>query len=123
METALIGFAFGYTLKKGDTHWWGGVQPEPSAAFLVETGSRTFVLSEIEIRRDWQSRGVGRLVHDELLSERSEERATLATGPDGAAQPTYRSWGWEKVGRIPGQDDDYYSAYDLFVLPLAGTQR
>ncbi|GAA2113852.1 hypothetical protein GCM10009802_12820 [Streptomyces synnematoformans] len=22
----LIGFALGYTLRAGDTHWWGGVQ-------------------------------------------------------------------------------------------------
>jgi GNAT superfamily N-acetyltransferase len=114
----LIGFAFGYRLKEGDTHWWGGVEPEPSVAFLLETGSRTFVLSEIEIRQEWQSKGVGRLVHDELLSGRPEERATLATEPDAAAQPAYARWGWQKVGRIPGDDGDYYSAYDLFVLPL-----
>lgn len=37
----LVGFVFGYTLPAGDTHWWGGVQPEPSAEFLEETGSRT----------------------------------------------------------------------------------
>jgi hypothetical protein len=25
----LVGFVFDYTLPAGDTHWWGGVQPEP----------------------------------------------------------------------------------------------
>jgi GNAT superfamily N-acetyltransferase len=115
----LVGFAFGYTLKAGDTHWWGGVVPEPSADFLVETGSRTFVLSEIEVRRDWQQRGVGRQIHDALLTGRVEERATLATSPDAPTQSTYERWGWRKVGRIPGNEGDYFSAYDLFVLSLA----
>lgn len=114
----LIGFVFGYTLPVGDTHWWGGVQPEPSARFLTETGSRTWVLSEIEVRRAWQSKGVGRALHDSVLGGRGEERATLATGPDAAAQPVYESWGWRRVGRIPGDDGDYYAAYDLFVREL-----
>ncbi|MGW4980291.1 N-acetyltransferase family protein [Streptomyces mirabilis] len=114
----LVGFAFGYTLPAGDTHWWGGVQPEPTVEFLEETGSRTWVLSEIEVRRAWQAKGVGRALHDEVLGARGEERATLATGPDAAAQPVYESWGWQRVGRIPGDEGDYYSAYDLFVLEL-----
>ncbi|QDO42917.1 GNAT family N-acetyltransferase [Streptomyces sp. RLB3-17] len=114
----LVGFVFGYTLPAGDTHWWGGVQPEPSVEFLEETGSRTWVLSEIEVRRAWQGRGVGRALHDAALGARGEERATLATGPDAAAQPVYESWGWRRVGRIPGDEGDFYSAYDLFVLEL-----
>lgn len=114
----LVGFVFGYALPAEDTHWWGGVQPEPSAEFLEETGSRTWVLSEIEVRRAWQSKGVGRALHDAALGARGEERATLATGPDAAAQPVYESWGWRQVGRIPGDEGDYYSAYDLFVLEL-----
>ncbi|WNI14698.1 GNAT family N-acetyltransferase [Actinacidiphila sp. ITFR-21] len=114
----LVGFAFGYRLKAGDTHWWGGVEPEPYADFLAESGSRTFVLSEIEVRRTWQSQGIGRRLHDALLGDRPEERATLATGPDAPAQAVYEGWGWRKVGRIPGDDGDYLSAYDLFVLPL-----
>ncbi|MBT3163074.1 GNAT family N-acetyltransferase [Streptomyces sp. Vc74B-19] len=114
----LVGFVLGYTLPAGDTHWWGGVQPEPSSEFLEETGARTWVLSEIEVRRAWQGKGVGRALHDAALGARAEERATLATGPDAAAQPVYESWGWRRVGRIPGGEGDYYSAYDLFVLEL-----
>ncbi len=117
-EGRLVGFVFGYTLAAGDTHWWGGVQPEPSAEFLEETGSRTWVLSEIEVRRAWQGKGVGRTLHDAVLGARGEERATLATGPDAPAQKVYTGWGWQLVGRIPGDDGDYYSAYDLFVLEL-----
>ncbi|MFE5160017.1 GNAT family N-acetyltransferase [Streptomyces sp. NPDC056697] len=121
-ETWLVGFVFGYTLPARDTHWWGGMQPEPSAEFLEETGSRTWVLSEIEVRRAWQGKGIGRALHDEVLGARGEERATLATGPDAPAQPVYESWGWRRVGRIPGDEGDYYSAYDLFVLELPASR-
>jgi GNAT superfamily N-acetyltransferase len=117
-DDRLIGFAFGYTLQTGDTYWWKGLEPAPAEEFVMETGSRTFVLSEIEVRRAWQGKGVGRAVHDALLDGRSEERATLATGPDARAQPVYGRWGWRKVGRVPGTDSEYYSAYDLFVISL-----
>ncbi len=117
-EDRLVGFVFGHALPAGDTHWWGGVQPEPTPEFLEETGSRTWVLSEIEVRRAWQGKGVGRALHDAVLGTRGEERATLATSPDAPAQPVYESWGWRRVGLIPGDEGDYYSAYDLFVREL-----
>ena len=117
-EGRFIGFALGHTLPEGDTYWWKGLEPAPPAEFTTENGSRTFVLSEIEVRRAWQAKGVGRAVHDALLGERQEERATLATGPDAASQPVYDRWGWQKVGRVPGTGGDYYSAYDLFVISL-----
>ncbi|MGH3735755.1 MAG: GNAT family N-acetyltransferase [Micromonosporaceae bacterium] len=114
---SLVGFAFGYTLQP-DTHWWDGLEPEPQEGFSAENGKRTLVLSEIEVRRAWQDKGLGRTLHDELLKGRTEERATLATGPDHAAQAVYERWGWQNVGRVPGVSGEYYSAYNLFVLPL-----
>jgi GNAT superfamily N-acetyltransferase len=118
VEGRFIGFAFGHTLPEGDRYWWKGLEPVPPEEFTAETGSRTFVLSEIEVRRAWQGEGVGRAVHDALLLGRQEERATLATGPDAASQLVYVRWGWRKVGRVPGAGGDYYSAYDLFVISL-----
>jgi GNAT superfamily N-acetyltransferase len=118
----LVGFAFGATLS-ADTHWWDGLEPEPEAGFCTETGARTFVLSEIEVRRSWQGEGVGRALHDSLLSSRGEERATLATSPDAPVQALYAGWGWQQVGRVPGADGEYFSAYDLFVLSLPIASR
>ncbi|MEU6593115.1 hypothetical protein ABZ923_28455 [Streptomyces sp. NPDC046881] len=76
----LVGFVFGYTLPAGDMHWWGGVQPEPTAEFLEETVSRTWVLSEIEVRLAWQARGVGRALRASTRERRSpSRRGTLVT--------------------------------------------
>lgn len=120
----LVGFAFGYPLPDGDTYWWQGLRPDPPAGFTEENGHRTFVLAEIEIRRPWQGSGLGQAVSSALTAGRPEERATLAANP--AASPThaiYEHWGWRKVGQVPGTSGDYYDAYDLFVLPLGGSDE
>lgn len=56
----LVGFAFGYRLRL-DRGWWAGLSPE---GFTEETGSRTVVLDEIEVRRAWQGHGISRAAHD-----------------------------------------------------------
>jgi GNAT superfamily N-acetyltransferase len=114
----LVGFAFGSSLRP-ERGWWDGLNPEPPAGFTLETGARTVVLSEIEVRRAWQGKGIGRTVHDAFLSQRSEERATLASDPRAAdTHALYERWGWEKVGIVPGEPDTYYREYVCFVLSL-----
>jgi hypothetical protein len=67
---------FGYLLSE-KTRWWEGLEPGPGEDWRREDGMRTFVLSEIEVRRTWQARGVG-----------GEKRATLTVGlpPLGMAE-------------------------------------
>jgi len=114
----IVGFAFGYSLRP-ERGWWDGLQPEPPAGFTAETGSRTVVLAEIEVRRAWQSKGVGRALHDAFLSKRSEERATLASNPKATeTHALYERWGWTKTGTVPGKPGAYYREYVRFVLPL-----
>lgn len=123
VDDALVGFAFGYSLQP-ERGWWDGLQPAPSEGFTEETGSRTVVLSEIEVRRAWQGRGIGRLVHDAFLSHRSEERATLASNPKAAdTHALYERWGWRKMGIVPGKPGAYYREYVRFVLPLPTAGR
>jgi GNAT superfamily N-acetyltransferase len=72
-EDEVIGFAFGYSLRP-DSAWWDGLDPAPSDGWADETGARTVVLAEIEVRQAWQGQGIGRRLHDLLLGERSEQR-------------------------------------------------
>ena len=114
----LVGFAFGYGLQP-ERGWWDGLQPEPPDGFTIETGSRTVVLAEIEVRRAWQGQGIGRRLHDTFLSQRSEERATLASNPQTVdTHALYERWGWQRVGIVPGKPGAYYREYVRFVLPL-----
>jgi GNAT superfamily N-acetyltransferase len=119
----IVGFAFGYSLRP-DTTWWEGLSPEPPEGFATETGSRTAVLAEIEIRQSWQSKGLGRALHDAFLRGRSEERATLATGPTAdAARALYERWGWQRAGTTPGGSGTYFSEYVNYTLPLPLDER
>lgn len=114
----LVGFVFGYNLRSG-RGWWDGLQPEPPEGFTAETGSRTVLLAEIEVRRAWQGQGIGRRLHDAFLSRRPEERATLASNPKATeTHALYERWGWRKMGTVPGKPGAYYREYVLFVLPL-----
>jgi ribosomal protein S18 acetylase RimI-like enzyme len=119
----LAGFVFGYSVRP-DRGWWDGLVPEPAAGFTDETGSRTVVLAEIEVRRAWQGRGLGHRLNDAFLSTRAEERATLATGPKAdAARAMYERWGWQRVGTVPGKPGAYFSEYVLYYLPLPIGER
>lgn len=113
-----VGFAFGYSLRL-ERGWWDGLQPAPPEGFTVETGSRTVVLAEIEVRRAWQGKGIGRMVYDAFLSQRSEERATLASNPQATdTHALYKRWDWHKMGTVLGKPGAYYAEYVRFVLPL-----
>jgi len=114
----IVGFVFGYSLRP-EREWWKGLKPEPPAGFTAETGDRTVVLAEIEVRRAWQGKGVGRKLHDTFLAGRPEERATLASNPVATAtHALYEGWGWSRMGVVPGRPGSYYPEYVRFVLAL-----
>jgi ribosomal protein S18 acetylase RimI-like enzyme len=57
-------------------------------------------VADLLVRAAWRRQGVGRALHDLVLSNRPEERATLIVLPTAtAAQHAFRSWGWRKVAR------------------------
>jgi ribosomal protein S18 acetylase RimI-like enzyme len=114
----LVGFVFGYSMR-ADRGWWDGLNPEPPIGFAHETGERTAVLAEIEVRQEWQGKGLGRELHDEFLRARKEERATLSTGPQAdTARAIYERWGWKRAGTVPGKPGAYFREYVLYYLPL-----
>jgi GNAT superfamily N-acetyltransferase len=93
------------------------LQGEVNPALLVEDGSRTFALTEIMVRAAWRRRGYARGLHDALLANRSEERATLLVLPDNIpARTAYLSWNWYKLGDLRPFDDA--PTYEAMVLDL-----
>lgn len=111
-----VGYALGYTLPAG-SRWWQGFRGEVDTALLTEDGHRTFALTEIMVRAQWRRRGHARALHDALLADRAEERATLLVLPDNiAARSAYHQWGWRKLGVLQPFDDA--PVYDSLVLDL-----
>lgn len=112
-----VGQTWGWPLPPG-TDAWRNVFPPLPEDFTAETGHRTFVLSEIMVRREFTGRHVARALHDELLSARTEQRARLLVEPDNSrAYRAYLKWGWRKVAtRRPSWPDA--PLFDLLILPL-----
>ncbi|MEU8895612.1 GNAT family N-acetyltransferase [Nocardia sp. NPDC048505] len=84
-----------------NTRWWGGLELDQGelASFTAEDGKRTFALSEIMVRVEFAGKGIARAMHDELLGNRAERRATLLVDPlNTRAYQTYVHWGWSRVG-------------------------
>ncbi|WP_055483714.1 GNAT family N-acetyltransferase [Sphaerimonospora mesophila] len=116
-----VGQAWGWPLTP-DTRWWDGLEAEPEPGFAVEDGRRTFALSEIMVRRAWTGKGIARALHDQLLADRPEKRATLLVRPDNTtAYAAYTRWGWRPVARLrPGWPAAPWM--DVLMLPLGSPQ-
>jgi GNAT superfamily N-acetyltransferase len=117
-----VGQAWGWPLdERAGKGWWVGLDPEPG--FTREDGKRTFALSEIMVCSNWTGQGVAHALHDELLSGRNEQRATLLVEPDNdTAYRAYLRWGWRKVAQLrpswPGAP-----LFDVLILPLPVRSR
>lgn len=113
-----VGQAWGWPLT-ADTRWWSGITskpPEPN--FTAEDGTRTFALSEIMVKQPHTGHGIAHKLHDALLRERAESRATLLAEPDNeAAYRAYVRWGWRKAAELrpdwPGSP-----TFDVLMLDL-----
>ncbi|SUE31170.1 Acetyltransferase (GNAT) family [Nocardia farcinica] len=114
-----VGQTWGWPLGPHNV-WWGGLtlDDDDPAEFTAEDGTRTFALSEIMVCQEWTGRGLARALHDELLSGRREQRATLLVEPENErAYARYRKWGWSRVGMLtPGWPDA--PTFDVLIRSL-----
>jgi hypothetical protein len=113
----LIAFGFGVTLAP-TTPWWSRLLTPLPDEITHEYPDRTFALVELLVRRPWRRRHVAETIHDRLLHDRPEERATLTVHPAAtAAQVAYAKWGWHKVAQkrnpLPGSP-----VFDVLVREL-----
>jgi ribosomal protein S18 acetylase RimI-like enzyme len=95
----LIGYAAGMPLRPS-TSWWRQVTTTLPEQVTTEYPGRTFALVELLVRGSWRRQGIGRSLHDLILTGRPEERATAVVPPSAtAAQAAFQNWGWQKVAR------------------------
>ncbi len=95
----LVGYAFGMPLRPS-TSWWRYLTTPLPDEVTTEHPGRTFALVELLVRASWRRQGIAGTLHDLILENRPEERATLTVPPTAApAQQAFRKWGWRKVAR------------------------
>jgi ribosomal protein S18 acetylase RimI-like enzyme len=95
----LVGYAAGMPLRPS-TSWWRDLTTSLPGEVTTEYPGRTFALIELLVRASWRRRGIAATLHDLILSNRPEERATLIVLPAATpAQKAFQKWGWRKVAR------------------------
>jgi ribosomal protein S18 acetylase RimI-like enzyme len=95
----LVGYACGMPLRPS-TAWWRDLTTPLPGEVTAEHPGRTFALADLLVRASWRRQGIARALHNLLLADRPEERATLTVLPAAApAQHAFRAWGWRKVAR------------------------
>ena len=114
----LIGCATGMPLRPS-TSWWRDLTAPLAEEITAEPVGRTFAIVELMVLASWRRQGIGRSLHDLILSGRPEERATLVVPQAAnAAQAAFQRWGWRKVARTRGRSPGAHAS-DLLVLDLA----
>jgi ribosomal protein S18 acetylase RimI-like enzyme len=95
----LVGYAYGMPLRPS-TSWWRQLTTPLPDEVTTEHPGRTFALVELLVRASWRRQGIAGALHDLILENRPEERATLTVPPTATpAQSAFRKWGWRKVAR------------------------
>lgn len=105
-----VGYAYANALASDDRWWSRMTIPLPEGFTEIST----MALKEIMVRSPWRGTGTARRIHDELLSQRSEQRVTLLVNPlagDGKVQALYETWGYSAFnGQQPSPDSPALTA-------------
>lgn len=117
--TELVGMTFGVTLQPTTPWWQNLLEPLPETV-TTERPGRTFAAVELLVRKPWRRQHIAKTMHDLLLADRTEERATLTVLPAATpAQQAYAKWGWHRVAQkrnpLPGSP-----VFDVMVKDLLG---
>jgi ribosomal protein S18 acetylase RimI-like enzyme len=109
-----VGFAFGHQLT-ADTKWWRGATTPLPDSIVREYAGRTFAIIELAVAAEYRQRGTAKAMHDALLVDAKEERATLLVRPEAMpARTAYERWGYARVGAIrPWPEAPLYDAMML----------
>jgi GNAT superfamily N-acetyltransferase len=95
----LVGYACGMPLRPS-TSWWRHLTTPLADEVTTEHPGRTFALVELVVRPSWRRQGIAQTLHDLILADRAEERATITVLPAAfPAQNAFRKWGWRKIAR------------------------
>jgi ribosomal protein S18 acetylase RimI-like enzyme len=90
----LIGAAYGWTMSAGK--WWSRADQEPP---IEIRDADKFAVMEWIVHPDRRRERIGSRLIYQLLTDRPESYATLASDPRSAAREIYRKFGWRQVAQ------------------------
>ncbi|MGP4004662.1 GNAT family N-acetyltransferase [Streptomyces sp. 8N706] len=114
-DGTLAGYVHGVTLEP-DRAWWvslGDARPADVVKAAEEGG--VFWLRELMVLPQHTNQGIGRRLHDEMVTGRAEPWTTLTCIIDNEpARSAYPRWGYEVIGRIKHAPES--PVYDAMIL-------
>ncbi|WP_058047441.1 GNAT family N-acetyltransferase [Streptomyces roseifaciens] len=118
-----VGCAYGYPLARDSARWQGFVGPVPDELEELTAAGRVFAVAELVVAPRHRRQGIGRRLHDRLLSGSGAALAALVMAPSDAhapeAEAARRAWEWQPAGHVrPPAAGDVGDALEVFVRPL-----
>ncbi|CBT75117.1 MULTISPECIES: GNAT family N-acetyltransferase [Glutamicibacter] len=97
----LVGFALSQRLDQ-DSSWLQRLNGMPPMLDLDILPSRTLVVQELAVNKNFRGRGIAKQCIRELLSNRAEQDAVLGVfGQATQVREMYRHWGFSELGTSP----------------------
>ncbi|MEZ0095723.1 GNAT family N-acetyltransferase [Streptacidiphilus sp. EB129] len=113
---AIAGYVHGVTLP-AEREWWTSLgDRRPPAASAAAPAGQVFWLREIMVLPDHTNQGIGRRLHDAMVTGRHEPWTALTCITDNEpARSAYPRWGYQVIGQIRHAPES--PLYDAMVLP------
>ncbi|MCC3771722.1 MULTISPECIES: GNAT family N-acetyltransferase [Streptomyces] len=114
-DGTLVGYVHGVTLTT-DRPWWASLTDTlPADAKDAAQAGDMFWLRELMVLPQHTNNGIGRALHNEMISGRAEPWTTLTCIIDNEpARSAYPRWGYEVIGRIKHAPES--PVYDAMIL-------
>lgn len=115
-EGQIIGYVHGATLP-ADKSWWLSLGDRRPVQLQALAGDRqVFWLRELMVLPEYQGQGLGRRIHDTVISGRAESATTLTCIIDNQpAHDAYLRWGYMVMGEIKHAPES--PIYNAMYLP------
>lgn len=112
----IIGYVHGATLL-ADKPWWVSLgDRRPSQLQSLANAGQIFWLRELMVLPEYQNQGLGRKIHDTVITGRAESATTLTCIIDNQpAHDAYIRWGYTVMGEIKHAPES--PTYDAMYLP------
>ncbi|WP_434595936.1 GNAT family N-acetyltransferase [Streptomyces sp. A5-4] len=112
----IIGYVHGATLP-ADKPWWNSLgDRRPVQLQTLANARQVFWLRELMVLPEYQSRGLGRKIHDTVISGRAESATALTCIVDNQpAHDAYLRWGYMVMGEIKHAPES--PTYNAMYLP------
>ncbi|WP_246113472.1 GNAT family N-acetyltransferase [Streptomyces montanus] len=100
-DTAFVGCAFGFPVRREGTWWRGFDGTLPQSIEQLTVSGHVFAITEIVVHPHAQNQDLARRLQQRLLADQHASLgATLVDQADSASLDAFLFWGWQDIGEV-----------------------